>query len=355
MRASDADHPHLSHTSRRNILFGLGALGAAAVVPKSVFGQGTATGVIDTHHHFYPPEYLKTMIAWEQQRKLFSLPAHAAWSPAKSIEEMDKNGIAVSVLSIASTPGVWLDVGPAAASQLARSSAEYGAEVVRDNKGRFALFAPLSMLDIDATLKEVEYVLDTLKADGVGLQTSYGDKWLGDPVYKPVLEELNRRKAVVYVHPLAAACCGRLSVGVTPPVIEVPHDTTRAVASLLTTGTLMRLRDIRWLFSHGGGTVPMLAGRIAAFYPSKVSAAFAPDGIEAELQRLYYDTANATHPASMAALRALVPASQITFGSDYPYFQLSQIQDLRKAGFTPADLRAIESGNAMELMPRLKA
>ena len=110
--------------------------------------------------------------------------------------------------------------------------------MVRDYPGRFGLFAPLSMLDIDTTLKEIEYVFDTLKADGVGLQSNYGDKWLGHASFKPVFEELNRRKAVVYVHPLVAACCGNLSVGTFPAVIEVPHDTTRTVTSLLLSGSL---------------------------------------------------------------------------------------------------------------------
>src|SRR5262245_30840335 len=99
---------------------------------------------------------------------------------------------------------------------MARTCNDFGAEIVRDYKGRFGLFATLSMLDIDATLKEIEYVFDTLHADGVGLQTNYGDKWLGNPLYKPVFEELNRRKAVVYVHPLVAACCAQLSVGAFP-------------------------------------------------------------------------------------------------------------------------------------------
>jgi predicted TIM-barrel fold metal-dependent hydrolase len=215
------------------------------------------------------------------------------------------------------------------------------------------------MLDIDATLKEIEYVFDTLKADGVGLQTNYGDKWLGNALYKPVFEELNRRKAVVYVHPLVAACCGQLSVGAFPAVIEVPHDTTRTVTSLLLSGTLARLRDIKWLFSHAGGTIPMLAGRIDAFYARLAAGGaqggFAPEGIIPELRRLYYDTANATSEPTMAALMKLVPTSQITFGSDYPYFPLNQIETLRKMGLPAADMQAIESGNAMRLVPRLSA
>jgi predicted TIM-barrel fold metal-dependent hydrolase len=251
-----------------------------------------------------------------------------------------------------------MGLDPAAASAMARSCNEFAAEMMRDHKGRFGLFATLSMLDIDATLKEIEYAFDTLHADGVGLQTNYGDKWLGNPVYKPVLEELNRRKAVVYVHPLVAACCGQLSVGAFPAVIEVPHDTTRTVTSLLLGGSFVRQRDIKWLFSHAGGTIPMLAGRIDAFYARAAAngdkdKSFAPDGILAEFRRLQYDTANATSPPAMAALMKLVPTSQITFGSDYPYFALDQIETIRKMGLPAADLAAIESGNATRLVPRL--
>ncbi len=126
-----------------------------------------------------------------------------------------------------------------------------------------------------------------------------------------MFEELNRRKAVVYVHPLVAACCGQLSVGAFPAVLEVPHDTTRTVTSLLLSGTLTRLRDIKWLFSHAGGTIPMLAGRIEAFYGHSTRGepgAFTPeDSIEAEFRRLHYDTANATSAPAMAALMKLVP------------------------------------------------
>jgi predicted TIM-barrel fold metal-dependent hydrolase len=162
---------------------------------------------------------------------------------------------------------------------------------------------------------------------------------------------------VVYVHPLVANCCGNLSVGAYPAMIEVPHDTTRTVTSLLLSGTFARLRDIKWLFSHAGGTIPMLAGRIEAFYDQRAKGpdGFAPDGIEAEFRRLYYDTANGTHPASMAALMKLVPSSQISYGTDYPYFPLDQINNLRALDLAAADLTAIMSGTAERLIPRLSA
>jgi 6-methylsalicylate decarboxylase len=211
-------------------------------------------------------------------------------------------------------------------------------------------------MNIDATLREVEHAFDVVKADGINLQTNYGDKWLGNAVYKPVLEELNRRKAVVYVHPLVAACCNQLSVGTFPAVIEVPHDTTRTVTSLLLSGSFARYRDIKWLFSHAGGTIPMMAGRIDSFYGARPNLKeFAPDGIQGELRRLYYDTANATSAPTMAALMKLVPASQITYGSDYPYFPLDQIANLRQLGLTQEQLQDIGSGNAMKLIPSLKS
>jgi len=219
-------------------------------------------------------------------------------------------------------------------------------------------FLSFSYLDRQKTGRLLaKYAFDTQKVDGVGLQTNYGDKWPGDAVYRPIFDELNRRKAVVYFHPLVAACCGRLSVGTFPAVIEVPHDTTRAVTSLLLSGGFARWRDIRWLFSHGGGTIPMLAGRIEFFHGhAKNAAEFAPQGIEAELRRLHYDTANATHPAAMAALLKLVAPSQVLYGSDYPYVAMdTQIAALRSLGLEPAALAAIASGNATRLLQHRSA
>jgi len=341
--------------SRRRFLTGLGAAGAAALFPaQATHGQGPSK-LIDTHHHFYPPDYLKRQMEWEGARKMPPYPGVADWTPARAIEQMDKHGVTTAVLSLASTPGLWFDDGAQAANKTALMCQDYAADMRQKYPGRFGIFAPLSMLDIDATLKEVEHAFDTIKADGINLQTNYGDKWLGNPVYKPVLEELNRRKAVIYVHPLVAACCGQLSVGTFPAVIEVPHDTTRTVTSLLLSGSFARYRDIRWLFSHAGGTIPMLAGRIDAFYGARPNLKeFAPDGIFGELKRLHYDTANATSAAAMAALLKIAPVSQVSYGSDYPYFPLDQIKQLQELGLNKEQLDTIASGTATRLIPRLK-
>jgi predicted TIM-barrel fold metal-dependent hydrolase len=281
--------------SRRGFIGGTAALGLAGALFAKPSVAAPAATLIDTHHHFFPPAYQKAWLEWEDARRVPHFPSQVAWSKSKAIEEMDEAGIRTAVLSIASTPGVWFDLDAERASQMARDCNDYAAKWMREKPGRLGLFATLSMIDIDRTLKEIEHAFDSLKADGVGLQSSYGDKWLGNSKYKPVFDELNRRGAVVYVHPLVADCCGTLSVGTFPAVIEVPHDTTRCITSLLLSGGFARWREIRWLFSHAGGTIPMMAGRIDAFYGKRPNLKeFAPEGILGELRRLNYDTANAT-------------------------------------------------------------
>jgi predicted TIM-barrel fold metal-dependent hydrolase len=204
-------------------------------------------------------------------------------------------------------------------------------------------------------LREVEYALDTLKADGIGLLTSYEDKWLGDPSFMPVFEELNRRKAVVYVHPNAPDCCRMLMPSVSPNMIEYPQDSTRAITNLLFTGALNRLRDVRFIFSHGGGTLPMLAGRIAQLATPRDLEKI-PNGVEAELRRLYFEIANTAHRPAIAALKEMAPISQIMFGTDFPFVPIKSTADgMTRVGLSAAEQRAIAYENAVALLPRAKA
>jgi 6-methylsalicylate decarboxylase len=341
--------------SRRAFMTGAAAIGTTAITPR--LGRAQGANLIDTHHHFYPPQYQQAFIDWDDSKKLPHSPQQIAWTRDRAVAEMDKNGIRTAVLSLPSTAGLWFDAGPEAAARMVRICNDYGAQMVRDFPGRFGLFAPLSMLDTDTTLKEIEYALDTLKADGIGLQTNYGDKWLGHPSFKPVLEELNRRKAIIYVHPLVASCCGNLSVGTFPAVIEVPHDTTRTITSLLFSGTILRCPDIKFIFSHCGGILPMISEhlvRVAAIDPKM--AALVPAGVLAELRRFHYDVALRAHPTGLASTLQLLDVSQLLFGTDAP-LRVSQatVDGLLDHGFSEQELRAIDCENAKRLLPRYRS
>ena len=172
--------------------------------------------------------------------------------------------------------------------------------------------------------------------------------------YQPVFEEFNRRKSVVFVHPATPLCCRTLLPDVSPTLIEIPQDTARAVTNLLFTGTLAKFKDIRFIFTHAGGNVPMLLGRMHQYGPKDI-AEKAPNGIEYELKRLHYDIAGTAFRPAIAALTSLVPTTQILFGSDNPFIPLAETAEgMTQLGFSEDDLRQIGRENALSLLPQLK-
>jgi predicted TIM-barrel fold metal-dependent hydrolase len=308
---------------------------------------------VDVHHHFYPPAYLAAMRDSGGGTDGSLFPGVINWTALRTIEEMDRHGVTSAILSL-SPPGCRM--GDLEANRmLARICSEYAAGMIQDHPGRFGLFAPLPMPDIDGALHAIGYALDVLKADGIALMTSYGNKWLGDPSFDPVLEELNRRKALVYVHPLAPDCCAGLMGWVPDALIEYPQDTSRAILSLMFSGTLTRLPDIRFIFSHGGGTIPFLSGRIKHSGSNRPLLGRVPKGIDFELKKLHYDIALAAFRPALLALLDYIPTSQILLGSDYPFSSIgTSISGLAEMALPVETIAAIDHGNAERLMPRLR-
>lgn len=305
---------------------------------------------IDVHHHILPPNYVR-LIGDDRIGPLLVAGKTPDWTPQHSIEVMDRNGIEKSITSI-SSPGLWL--GDAESTwRLARECNDYATRMRSDHADRFGVFASLPLPDIDASLREIAYTMDELKVDGIGLLTNYNGKYPGDPAFAPVFEELQRRKAIVYFHPTTACCCASHGVGVPAATLDFPFDTTKAITSMLFGGTLTRCRDVRFIFSHAGGTVPFLAERIARLEARPDFKQAVPDGVMFELKRLFFDTALSANELAFSALLKLVSTEQVLFGSDYPFApettMTATVKGLAALGLPAEVLYAIERTNAMRL------
>ncbi len=341
--------------SRRQAMGGFLAAGAGLMMGNDAVAKPQAAGIVDVHHHCSPPFYLER---WAEAARPEDMdnptPNARGWTPQLALEHMDAGNVRATVLSILGRP-FFERLGIEERRTFIRRCNEHAARLTQDYPGRFKFFGHVHAPDVDGSLAEIEHSFDTLGAVGILLMSNYGDRWLGDAAFVPVLEELNRRKATVFIHPFAPACCRSLMPQTAPlegGLLEIPYDTGRTVISLLFSGRLARFPDIKWILCHAGGAIPVLAGRIRELGPTIPNfETFAPKGIDYELQRLYYDTANSAFPPTMAALLNYVPASQVVFGSDYPIISPERNASLLRALKIPArDLRKIEYENAQRIM-----
>src|SRR5580658_2501995 len=326
---------------RRSLFLG----GLAAAFAPSAFAAA-APHRIDVHHHIVPPTWLAAV----KQAKLDNPPLNN-WTPEKSLEDMDAAGTATAIVSPTSPQVSFLPAADAA--RVARESNEWARKLATDHPGRFGMFAMLPMPYVDECLKEIEYVFDTLKADGIGMLTNYGDKWLGYAEFAPVFDELNRRKAVVYTHPTSASCCVNLVKGVPDAAIDWGADTTRTITNLIFSGASARYKGVNFIFSHGGGVLTAVAERlrIQMVTTPPYKGQFTREMVDHELQRFYYDTAQVSNEVTILALAKLVPVSQIVFGTDFPYRTGAEHVAGLTARFGPEDLAAIDRENALRILP----
>jgi 6-methylsalicylate decarboxylase len=303
---------------------------------------------IDAHAHLIPEAYRAELERRELETGYPLPPA----TPEVFGETMDRYGIDAAVVSL-SPPGVWFgDAG--LAKELARLVNEETAALVREQPARFAGLATLPLPDVDAALAEIAYAYDELGLDGVAMLSNVAGTYLGDPEFAPVFDELERRGAYVFVHPIQPETPSPLPAA---PVWvqEFPFDTTRAIVNLIYSGTLERCPSIRLQVAHLGGTAPFIAHRIAEWAardPSRAEAA--PAGALAYLRRIYYDTGLANNSIALGAVRELAGVDQIVFGTDWPYAVLPDGNDPAPGlGLSDPDRAAVDGTNIGALVPRL--
>jgi predicted TIM-barrel fold metal-dependent hydrolase len=341
---------------------------------------------IDVHHHFLTPEYVEELAkVGVVEAGGVPLVQFERWEPEDSLAVMDSYGIETALLSV-SSPGLCFGNAPKA-REMARSLNEFAAACVRRLPGRFGFFAVLPLPDVEATLSEIGYALDTLGAAGVGLLSNHEGIYLGDPRFEEIFAELDRRAAVAFIHPTvftsseipSAHNAGSPVPTIQGSVLEFVFDTTRAVANLISSGTLKRYPNVRIILSHAGGAVPLFADRlidrseIVALVREVQAGRAAPPSLETlermmravtedafELLRgLYYDTALSANPTVLGALQRLVPASRVLLGTDFPFAQEIGVRyslDGLAAyeGFGEEERAMIDSGTALTLFPCLR-
>jgi 6-methylsalicylate decarboxylase len=313
------------------------------------------SGKIDTHHHLIAPAFVKAMVS-KGLDKVAGSHFPSEWSMEASLEVMDKNGIQTAITSV-SSPGVYFGNLPEAID-LARNCNEYAAEMKQKAPKRFGSFAVLPMPFTEPACKEAIYALDTLKADGIVLMGSSNSVFLGDPSLDELMAELDKRKAVVFVHPNMHPTSDTLKLRAPGFIIEFLCDTTRAAVNLIMTGTVEKYSNIKWILAHGGGFLPYVAWRVALADNAPELTPYAPKGVMHYVKSFYYDTTLAPSHISMASLRELVDPSHIFFGADIPFAPkiMTGVQINALGGnqlWKPEQKDAFYRGNALQLFPHL--
>jgi predicted TIM-barrel fold metal-dependent hydrolase len=311
-----------------------------------------AAGMIDVHFHLIPQFYRDAVYEAGTGPAIGRYPD---WTPQLALELMDKNGIALAVTSLGQ-PGVgFLPHDKAAA--FARRCNDYAAELVAQHPKHFGCFGLVPMHDIHAAVAEAKYCLDTLRFEGISLFASYGEKFLGDAAFDPLMDYLNARKAIVHVHPSLHPSSKSLDLPWPGFMIEYVFDTTRAAVNLVFSGAIERFANIRFILSHAGGTLPYIAWRLSvAPMIDKRLKQRSREEIFAALKTFWYDNALASGPQPMGALSRIAAPERIVFGSDWPFCNArvvaEEVADFTAPDFlTQTQITAIGRENALKLFP----
>jgi predicted TIM-barrel fold metal-dependent hydrolase len=275
---------------------------------------------IDTHHHYIPPAYLKWLSDLGIKSGGIDWPD---WSEDRALKVMDKLNIETAILSL-SSPGVFLKDIKIAKTK-AREVNEFGADLVRGKPDRFGVFATLPLPDVDSSLEEISYAVDTLHADGIVLLANYQGTYLGDKSFEPVMAEINRRNIPVFLHPNNIP--GPEIAGIPAFAADFLLDTVRAVENLVLSGTMQKYKNLKIILAHAGGFVPYAAYRLilpilqhaSIVEKFEIEPQKAVNEVLSVFKGFYYDIALSASPTVFPSLLSLVGPDHITYGSDWPF------------------------------------
>lgn len=307
---------------------------------------------IDFHVHLIPQFYQDA--AYEAGAGP-AIGRYPDWSPELALDLMDKSGIEVALLSLAQ-PGVQFG-DPRKALALAQRCNDYSAELNARWPRRFGAFAVVPMWDVGEAVGEIDRALGALKHQGVCLFASYGEKFLGDPWFDPVLDALNARDAVVFVHPALHPSSRTLDLPWPGFMMEYVFDTTRAAVNLVFSGAIERYPRIRFVLAHAGGLMPYFAWRLSVSpMIDKRLEQISPAQVYGRLRRFWYDNALAPTAETFECLKGVAPLDQIVFGSDWPFANARVIAEAVRTyegvAMPQQQREAIDRNNALSLFPQ---
>ena len=312
-----------------------------------------ASGMIDVHFHLIPQFFREAV---HESGLMLATATYPEWSPSLALDLMDKHGIAVAVASTV-WPGAGFLPGDKAVS-FARRCNDYAAELIARHPQRFGCFGLLPMHDMDAAIAEARYCLETLRFEGIGLFASYGERFLGDASFDPLMRYLDAANAVVHVHPSLHPSSRSLKLPWPGWLIEYVFDTTRAAVNLIFTGAMQRFPKINFILAHAGGTLPYLAMRLELAPMIEASLqTVTRDQIVAGLNAFWYDNAIASGAQTMGALSQVAAREHILFGCDWPFCDERVVAEeiARLTAREPVEVAMIARQNALALFPRRAA
>ncbi|MGE4657336.1 MAG: amidohydrolase family protein [Gammaproteobacteria bacterium] len=340
-----------AHVITRRDALRLGGMGIAGLAAARLTSPALAQtmGRIDIHHHWHPPPIADSF----QGVSIGDSWPGGTWTPERALTVMDRFNIQTGILSTRNPR-------ERVSRELCRQVNEEAARLVHTHPTRFGALAMVPQFDVDAAAAEVSYALDILGLDGVLLNPSVDNRYLGAPEFEPLMDALNQRDAVVLMHPTSPFYFSELSLGYQSSVMEYVFETTRAIANLITSGSIERNPNVRFITAHAGGAAPYIAARLEdqATRNDPQVRERAPEGILHYMKTLYYDTGQATSPYALAALLKLVDSSQVVFGTDLPISPPSLITQSDRVlqshpELSNEDIQRIERDNAIRLFPRL--